>query len=216
MTVFALYIVINYTILFPAITGAIRFNSIHSDFYPFIILMWVKLINETVSLAMVYSFGTNSITTNTYVLIEYLLLLFQFSKWSKDLEKACYILAGFGLLVWLADHFVINTLNSNTSIFRLFYFLVIFLLGLRQVNNIINSESHSILKNPVFLVCAAFLVYYSCRALVEVVNLFILGSHNTFNLQVFMIVNVANFFSYIIYTIAILCIPGKQECIIQY
>lgn len=164
---------------------------------------------------MVYTVGTNLVNDNIYVLLEYGLLLLQFCLWNKSLKKTCLWLAGIGCLVWIADNLVINTIRSNTSFFRLFYFLVIFFLSLIQVSRIVNAGSHCIFKNPAFLVCTAFLVYYSCRAFMEMVNFFLIDQDNLFNTKVFMVSNVANLFSYIIYTIAILCIPGKHEFITQ-
>jgi hypothetical protein len=173
-------------------------------------------LNEALSFGMIYTIGTNAVNANIYVLLEYLLLLLQFYKWCNTLKKACIALALFGILVWVGDNFILNTIQNNNALFRIFYSSVIFLLSIIQLNNTITGEHKSLSKNAIFLLCTTFLVYYSCKAFVEVVNLFVVQQNSLFNLNIFMILDVANFFSYIIYTIAILCIPGKQEFIMQY
>lgn len=125
-------------------------------------------------------------------------------------------MAGFGLLTWFADNIFLYSVHGNNSVFRIFYSLIILLLSIRQLHVILAREENKFLKNAVFQLCATFLVYYSCRVFIEIVNFLLPGQSNAYNLELFMIIAVANFLSYIIYTIAILCIPGKQEFTMQY
>ena len=209
-------ILLNHSILIPAIIGGIRFRSIAHAYYPFIFLMWLGLLNETLSLILIYTIRSNAVNSNIYVLIEYLVVLVQFYTWNNSFIKRYYFFAGLGLIVWIADNFLIHAINDNNSIFRIFYSFIIVFFSIDQINKLIINERKSLIKNAVFLICSTFFIYYSCKAFVEVFNAFDLGLSNGFNRHVFMVLYFANVLSNIVYAIAILCIPTKQEFTMPY
>src|SRR5690348_10662436 len=118
---FFISIVLNLSIVFAAIAGVIRFKRICSDYYPFLIIIWLGLLNELISIVFVYSFRNNAINANLFVLIEYLLLLLQFYKWNESVIKNYYLLAFLGFLIWIIDNLIINHVAHNNSLFRIFY-----------------------------------------------------------------------------------------------
>ena len=209
---FILNVLLSYSILIPAAVGIVRFTSITQDFYPFILLIWLGLVNETVSIILAYTIKSNVVNSNIYVLLEYFLILVQFYKWNGPRNsRLYYFFALTGLSVWIADNVVINTVTENNSIFRIFYSSVITFFSIALINKVFVRERNSLIKNAMFLICSTFFIYYSCKAFVEVFNAFHLGLSKQFNRYVFMILYLANSFSNIIYAIAILCIPRKQK-----
>ncbi len=213
---FAFDLVVSFSIILPAIAGLIKLNQVRWNYFPFILLIWIGLFNEIISTIFIFSTHSNTINSNIYVLIEYALLLFQFYKWNGiELKKCCYLIL-LGIVVWLIDNVILNSVWTNNSIFRIFYSFAVILLSINQISKVIINERMSLLKNAIFLICIAFLTYYGCKAFIEIFNAFHLGFSNAFNRNIFMILYFANLFSNVIYAYAILCIPTKQEFSLLY
>ena len=213
---YSINILLNHSIVIAAVIAIIRFKAIIKSFHPFILFIWLGCINETVSLILIYSARSNAINSNIYVLFEYGILLFQFYKWNDSPFKKYLFFLLTGIAVWCADNVIINELNENNSIFRIFYSFVIAFFSVNQINKIIIYERRSLVSNAEFLICITFLGYYSIKAFVEVSNAFHLALSNLFYRELWMILYFVNFLSNIMYAIAILCIPKKQEFTLPY
>ncbi|MGH2565038.1 MAG: hypothetical protein ACRDE5_11025, partial [Ginsengibacter sp.] len=140
MSSYAVSIFLNHSILIAAIIGIIRFKFISRIFRPFLFIIWLGLLNESLSLLIIYNAGGNTINSNVFVLLEYLLILLQFYLWNGT-NKIYYVLAASsGIIVWLADNFILNTITQNNSVFRIFSSFVILLFSINQINKLIIYE----------------------------------------------------------------------------
>ena len=208
-----LRIVFNYSIIIAAIIAIFRFKSIMADYYPFIFFIWLGLFNEILSLLLIYNYESNTVNSNIYVLVEYLLLLLQFYKWSDNGSKRYYWLAGIGIAVWIADNFIINTIFHNNSVFRVFYSFIIIFFSIDKVNNLLVFEYSNLLKHPVFITCIAFTFYYGFKAFVESFNMVHLGLNPVILKDLWIILYFVNGTANLLYAIAVLCIPKKIKFI---
>lgn len=213
---FLLNIFLNYSVAIAAVIAAIRFKTIYKDYKLFIFFIWFGLFNETLSLVFIYTHGYNTVNSNIYVGCESCIILSLFFGWQTISQTAYYGLLCLTFIIWIADNLVWHALSGNNSVFRIAYSLLIVLCSIKQMNKLIACERFSLLKNPVFLICAAFLIYYSCKAFVEVFNAFHLGLSHTFSRQLFTVLYAADFISNIIYAIALLCIPRKHVFTMQF
>ncbi len=211
MTYFTLYVLLNYSIILSVVIGIIRFKSLLRTFYPFMFFICLGLANESLSLFLINTVKSNSVNSNIYVLLEYSLLLRQFYNWNINYSKKCILAGTFGIIIWISDNLLINSINDNNSIFRIFYSFVIVFFSIDMLNRVIVNEKKRISKNAVFLICTGFLMYYGFKAFLEVFNAFNLQFSNTFYTKVWMTLSIVNFIANIIYAIAIICIPRKQE-----
>ena len=209
-------VVFNHSIIIAVIIAMIRFKSIISDYYPFIFVIWLGLVNESLSLIMIYSTRSNAINSNVFVLLEYGLILFQFYKWNDSNSKKYYLLAGLGLLIWIADNFIINSIAQNNSLFRVFYSFVIVFFSIDQVNKMIIYEKGVLLKNAMFIICITFLFYYGCKAFVEAFNVFHSALSNMLLKNLWIILYFVNVIANVLYALAILCLPTKQKFTLPY
>ena len=209
-------VVFNHSIIIAVIIAMIRFKSIISDYYPFIFIIWLGLVNESLSLIMIYSNRSNAINSNVFVLLEYGLILFQFYKWNDSNSKKYYLLAGLGLLIWIADNFIINSIAQNNSLFRVFYSFVIVFFSIDQVNKMIIYEKGVLLKNAMFIICITFLFYYGCKAFVEAFNVFHSALSNMLLKNLWIILYFVNVIANVLYALAILCLPTKQKFTLPY
>lgn len=185
-------------------------------FRPFIGLLWLGLLNEILSFFLSFTIKSNMMNSNIYVLLEYALIIYQFRRWDNLTAGAGAFFVAAGLAVWVADNFFINSIHSRSSISRIGYSFIIILFSINEINRLIVFERRSLLKNPVFLICFTFLVYYSYKAFAEVFIAFNLSLSREVYAHIALTVTVINFISNILYTIAVLCIPPKLEFTMPY
>lgn len=213
---YCLSIALNYSIVIAAVLAIIRFKFIIRSFYPFLFLIWLGFINESVSLFMIFSSGNNALNSNIFVLAEFLLILSQFSVWNFHPKRKYIALAVLGMVIWAADNFILNTITQNNSLFRAFYSFVIVIFSINQINKIMVYERGSLLKNAMFIICITFLFYYGCKTFVEIFNAFHLGLSRTILWNFWIIMYFVNAISNILFAIAVLCIPTRQEFTLPY
>ena len=213
---FLLNIFLNHSVMIAAFIAAVRFKTVCKNFQPFILFIWLGFINETISLVLIYTKGYNTVNSNIYVLLESMIIFYQFYHWETISRHLYYGLLLIAFSIWTADNLVWHRLSDNNSMFRIAYSFLVIACSLKEINKLVSCERVSLIKNPVFLICTAFLIYYSCKAFVEVFNAWHLQVSHTFNREIFTILYFADFISNIIYAIALLCIPRKQVFTMQY
>src|SRR6185312_6137737 len=128
--------VVNYSIAIPAVLAIIRFKHVQGAFYPLVFLIWLGLANESLSIAMVFSTGSNTVNANLFVLAEFLLLLLQFFLWDTGSRRKYFLAAGLGIAIWITDNLVLNTLSQNNSLFRAAYSFILLLFSISQISKI--------------------------------------------------------------------------------
>jgi hypothetical protein len=213
---YALRIFLNHSIALAAIIAIARFRSIASAYYPFLCIIWLGLLNETLSLFIIYNNRSNAVNSNIFVLVEYLVTLLQFYKWNNHAAGRYYAAAVAGAIVWVADNFVLHSISENNSLFRVYYSLAVVFLSINQVNKLIIYEKGNLLRNATFIICIAFLFYFGCKAFIETFNALRFGLSDMFLRNLWIILYFVTFITNLIYAIAILCIPAKQEFTLPY
>jgi len=214
---YTLSIFLNHSIILAAILSLIRYNLIKRSYYPFIFLIWLGLVNESISLLLAYSTGNNALNSNVFVVLEYFTILYQFYKWNAgDGGRKYFVLACLGVMIWITDNFIINAITQNNSLFRACSSFIIVFLTVRQLSKIIVFRRGILLKNAMFIICITFLFYFSCKAFVESLNAFHLGLSRGVLWNLWVMLYFVNFISNLLYAIAVLCIPMKHKFISQY
>lgn len=193
-----------------------RRRFIPAIYHPFTILIWLGTANELVSLYMILHVNGNMFNSNIYVLLEYLLLLWQFKRWNSWRLVIPVLLFLIGVLVWIVDNIIVHSLTTNNSLFRMIYSAIIMLLSIKQISKIITGETHHLLKNTQFLICMAFILYYTFKAYFESFNLFDVGISDQFFYWLWLVLNILNLIVNIIYSYAILWIKKKIPLALLY
>ncbi len=216
MFFFVLNQVSTFSILIASIIAMARYAGTVPAYRPFIFFIWVGACNDTFSMLLVFMGRNNLINSNLYVLIEYMLLLLIFHTWNDSKKtKLYFLLLGAGCIVWIVDNVMIHSLYNINSGFRVFYAFVILFLSVQQVKKLIRLEKKALITNAMFQICMCFIFYFSCKAYIETFYILDMDFSNAFNLDRFSVLLFINLFSNLIYAIAILCIPRKQEFTIQ-
>ena len=210
---FYLISILNLSIIVPAVIGLVRLKKINHAYFPFIICIWVGAVNEIFGTVIMYIQHSNIINLNIYLLIESFLLLWQFKLWGLFSKQSFWLpLTGAALLIfWIGENFVIFTFTRYDSYFTIFYSAIYTFMSISTINRLIATERRSLIRNPVFIICAAFIIYFTMVILSEVFWVYGITRDVTFVSNVYSISIITNFISIIFYTLAIIWMPIKQR-----
>lgn len=204
-------IICSHSILIPAILALFRIKVVLKDFYPFIILLWLGLLNETISLAFLYTRKANAINSNIFTLVEFLLILYQFYRWGL-LRPVDYLFFAVVLTgVWITDNFWLNNIRDNNSLFRFVYSMIILMLCLGQIARIMVLQDLWFKGNAVFLICLTFIFFYAFKGWVESFNMLHLGLSETFRSKLWLTLNMVDLITNLSLTVAVIWMPTKQR-----
>ena len=212
----SLVMIFSFSIIVPAIIGIIRFNMINRIYFPFILCIWVGLLNELISELLIdYFHVSNSVNTDIYCLIEALLYTWLFRNLNLFINAKQYILLmGFLCAAWLTDNFFISKITGFDSYFTIVYSLMIVLMSITILNRLIVQQIN-LLANSTFLICASLIIYFTLMALMEIFWLYGLNSSSTFRLNIYRIMAYINLSVNLIFALAILWMHRKQEFTLQ-
>lgn len=215
MNGFTLNVLLSGSIVIPAITASVRFKRVRPDFYPFIFIIWIGFLNEVLSVILAYTIRNNAVNSNIYVLIEFAFIAWLFYKWNGGLKKYLFIFIS-GLFVWVADNLILHGISDDNSLSRIVFSFTILFLSVDEINKLLIFEGRDLFKNAMFLLCLIFAGYYTCKAFIETFNVFYTDLSYGFRRNVFMILYITNAVSNIMYAIAIICMPSKEEFTLPY
>ncbi len=211
-------IILSYSIAIAGIFAVIRFKHTTRFYHPFLFFIWTALASEIINDICIRFFHSTEVNSNIYTLIEFLLIVWLFAQWNSIYtdKKFYYTILVIGFAVWVLDNLLLYSLQHQNSIFRIFYAILFVYLSIMQINKLIFSSEKNIVYNSQFIICIAFLIYFSYKATFEIFFLVQVGWSNNFYVQLFTIFVFVNLFSNILYAFAVLCIPKKQKFILPY
>lgn len=191
----------------------LRYRKSAAIYRPFFIFLWIAFTGDILNLACTELLHSTIVLSNIYVLVEFLVILWVFYKWNQSLKKTRYLLLGLaGLVIWMLDNFVWHSISSGiNSLYRIYYCIVIVFLSIDLINKLIIFERKKLVGNAMFLVCVTFTFYFSYKAYVESFYVLKFSFSKGFLYTVFAIMKIINLLSNLMYTIAVLCMPKKQE-----
>lgn len=194
-----------------------RRKSIGQLFLPFAVYSCLAFIGDVMLKLVIASGQHSAVYANFYVLVEFPVFLWIYYTWSSRKNALLFIvLFVVGLFIWIYDNFIFSSITITTSVYRIYYSLVLILCSINQTNKILFSDHGSLWKNTIFMVSTVSIVYYSFRVFIESMFFFQAEMSNGFMLNVFMIMKFVNFFAHLVYTLAVLCIPARKEFTLRY
>jgi len=208
-----LVLVSSFSLVFAAVIGWIRFKKINPAYYPFLLCLWIGLVNEIISFIVIRNGKSNALNSNIYVLVESVLITWQFKKWGifERHKNIFYLLILIFLLVWITENFIVSKINYFSSYFRIVYSSALTLLSINQLNALLIREKKNILNNSVFLICVGFVLYYTYKVLVEAFWLYGLNNSRDFRNNIYLILAYINLVANLIYAVAVLWMPTKHR-----
>lgn len=208
--------ILSFSISIAAILGWIRFKKIKPAYYSFIFLLTIGFVSEVWGFLLNEFHYSNAIVYNIYTLIEAVLILWQFKQW-KIIKFRAKLLKFFLLILWITwiiENFYFSNIYSFGSYFIILYSFLIVLLSIQTLNVLIVQERHSLLENPIFLICSGFLLYFTYSIMVETFWMHGLNRNAAFQSNIYDILVIINLFVNLVYAVAVLWIPTKPKFIL--
>jgi hypothetical protein len=120
------------------------------------------------------------------------------------------VLIAIFIITWISENFIISKITYFSSYFIIEYSFILVMMSITIINRLIIMERNNILKNPTFLLCIAFVFYYTLQTMVEAFWVYGINDTN-FSNNVFNISVITNFITNLLYTVAIIWIPTRQK-----
>ena len=161
--------ILSQALIIPLIVALIRIKKIDKVYYPLLLLLLIGLLSEFVSFACINAFKTNAPVIKIYSLIECCIILYQLYLWKNATRyRHMFIVLGLVCLIfWVIETIVFKNLNTFSPYFRVFYAFVIVLLCINQINAMMFYQNVALLKNPVFIICLAFIILFLYQIIYE-------------------------------------------------
>jgi hypothetical protein len=152
------------SILLPAIAAALRFRNSHRNYRPFLIYIFISLLNELLVGLYLVNFPRNIKTLNWQIfnLVEWIILLIQFYYWGrfKNYKPLFYILLFSSFVGWVFENFIYSDIYAFNPVFLIFYSFVLVLLSINTINYTFAQHNQMLNKNGLFIICAAMIIFF--------------------------------------------------------
>ena len=197
----------------PAVTGIMKYNRIDRRFHPFIMMMLLDVIIETIYYMGIKfpAFGRiHHFTVNIYMFLNFWLFLY-FAFINGYLSKtARQVLLGAALFIC-----IINSVY-NGSVFQFFYYLVCFVSTVMLVISIdilsrqVMVLNQKLVNNPWFWISSFSIIYNAFTLLVFALYFFALANTPD-GKAVAIIQHFVNLACYVFFAVGIARIPVKSR-----
>lgn len=208
---------VSQTVLIPLAIGLIRYRRMVASYQPFLLLLLLAFISETISFICIEVLHTgNAIPSNLYELAECIVILAQFYAWgSLQKNRLLYYLLGSLLAgTWITENLLYGKLGTFSPVFRVAYAFIIVLMSINEMNHTIVQENRNLLKNAKFLINTGFITYFIYQIIYEAS--FFVGSDNSLiAIRIISVFLYINAFVNLIYAVAVYYIPVKDEYYFQ-
>lgn len=202
---------ISQLILLPLIIGLLRIRKMQSSYYPFLALIILGSLTELASFISIRLFKTNAVVSNTYSLLECLLILYLFYRWRfhNKPRKWYWVVPALFLLIWITENLVFMYITRFGPVFRVSYGFIIVMLSINEINYLITHENRQLFRNARFLICIGFIIFFLYQVLFEGA-LYIAGSNPDIFRKIFSLQVYVNAFVNLVYAAAMLLIPERM------
>jgi hypothetical protein len=205
-------ILISLISIIPTLTGILKFKRINKVHKPFIYLISIYSITEILgSIFILTNQGVlNTIMMNFFVLLDFTFLYILLKRWTKEkINNYDYLIIIIGILIWLLDNFIINTIIKTNSLFRISYSLTICFFSINLLNNQMMRINSKFLNNPLFFASVSFIICYSYKAIYETIYFLNIDILKQISYYAFSFLLIINILTYILFTKSILCMEKK-------
>lgn len=213
---FTLFVVSAGSIILPVAGCILRLKRCKTTYRPLCYLFGLGLLNEIISYTLIKDQQSNLVNSNLYGLAEFELLVWLFWRLENRAPRFYIATSLTGLIVWIADHIVFHSLESNTSSFSFVSSLMIIYLCIDQVNRSLFARGPRAITRTDLLLSIGFFLFFSYHGFLVVFNMFPLGVSDHFYARLWFIKALLNILTNILLLIAVLWIPRQQPYIIRF
>jgi hypothetical protein len=209
---FDTHVVFSLSAGIAAIIGWVRIKKTDPAYLPFIVLMTAGFLTELASFTVM----KKGFYYNLFALVEALLvsqLFFGLGLFKG--KKRLLLLQLFFVLLWLSECVYRWGSASFYSYFIVCYSSILVLLAIDLLHKVLFQTPHRLYRNPVFLFCMGFIVYFTYTIIVELFWFYGLNQTEVFRKHILEAFTYINLFINILFILATLWIPLKREYILH-
>src|SRR5688500_8961423 len=174
-----LFQISSLAVCIPLLTGLVFIKRIEKLYYPFLYLILLALVTE-ISNNFILSYYNMPLSANILILGDAILITWALKMWGLyDKRKNLYrILLLSIIFLWVTEAFIQSWLhhdnkpvNANSFIhgiiyhfswyFNIFYSFLVVWQSIAFINHLVNKQKEGLSKQPLFIVCTAFIFLYS-------------------------------------------------------
>ncbi|MBV9988265.1 MAG: hypothetical protein JO301_11325 [Chitinophagaceae bacterium] len=200
MSYLALFAISAFSIALPGLAALWRIRQWKHPYFPLAVMLWIGLVNETISYLLIRNGRANTVNSNLYTLLEYLLFLWLFARLAAWAPKNLVVASLSGILIWIIDNLLLHSLASYNPLTRVFSSIVIVALSIDEVNHVLFSHPAGRRNRARLLFCCCFFAFFSYQAFISVFDLFPMGVSAEFYKRLYLIMAIFNFIVNLIYT----------------
>ncbi|RYY49942.1 MAG: hypothetical protein EOO06_05410 [Chitinophagaceae bacterium] len=203
-------LVLSYSIIPALIAGLVRFRYLKSRYWPIIASFALGSLNEVVSTLVISQGHSNALNNNIFYLFEALLLPIQFGKWGLfNSRRTLPLLLALFVVGWVWESTQLDIVSSFLCWFRIGSAAAFIFMSIVYVLKLIGGCSNPLLKEPGFVFCFGFCLYYLCILLTEFFLYDAAAYSLAFRDLLFRTLSFCNVIANFIYLTALLWVPRK-------
>lgn len=211
------HFVLSQSILIAFIIGIVRYRKIDPAYYPFLYYTGAAVLMEI--LARIFTLyerpDLHLPALRIYSFVEFCLFTWLFHNWGLfNRRKAVFFtLLGIFFILWVISSFFIHSVNEQNFSFLILYSFALIFFSVNTFNKVVVHERGNIFRNPKFLICLGIIIFYTFFTLVNVTSLSVFKQNvsRSFRVNLQQINVYTNFLVNLLYAVAILWIPRKQN-----
>jgi hypothetical protein len=199
----------------PCIAGLVRFRRLGKTYQPLFLLFLAGFVTEIISVYLAYfRHVSNAGITNTYALLEWIFIFWQFRNWGflRTRKEIALVILAAPCVVWLAENLLLGRMTNFSPYFRIFSCFLIVLLSVTKINFMITHDNRKLLGHPDFLFCIGFIIYFVYDIIYEWAYQSSLGNNPPeITSTIIFLFGYINALTNIIFAIAFLRIPSPKK-----
>ncbi|HVS98088.1 MAG TPA: hypothetical protein VHE54_16445 [Puia sp.] len=204
---------LSQTILVPFIIGLVRYRRIGKMYRPFFYLLVIGVLAEFLSRYLIHvAHVPNAIPSNCFVLLEWILVCWQFHVWGLHARKEVFMaILLLPVAIWITENLVFGNIVRFSPYFRVFDGFLIVMLSVNKINFMITHDDRRLYGNAIFLICIGLIIFFIYRIILEwAYQTSLNGATGTTN-TIIMLDAWVNALTNIIFALALLRLPRPRK-----
>ena len=209
MNVDQYFILLQAAHLIPIGIALIRYSVIDPSYRPFIFLLVLGVVNETINYLSIKLFGSNAVSFNVFHIVECLVLLYQFRIWNFFRSNRFFqVLVSAAVIASFSENFLFSSITVFNPYFRIFYAFLIELIIANRIIYIVNERT-SVVKNARFIICVGLIIVFIYQIVFEGALMADPGLGETSSKLIIKLMGFTDVFVQLLYASALIVAPPK-------
>lgn len=207
MSIYILFVIIGLSILIPILFWIYRIRDIENIYHVFAFCLIFGFINEILHILFRGTY-VSILLTSVYYFIETQCILYVFLSWfglKKNFRKLLHLL--FFILSSIEIVYILSSKNYDIFWISVFSSIILIILGIK----IFTGENNKI-KISQKLIIIPIIIFYIYYSILDILMVFLYSNETkTIFINLYSIINLINFLSYISFSLAFLWAPKKEK-----